>query len=94
MSFADRDGFIWMDGKMVDWRDAQTHFLTHSLHYGLAVFEGVRAYHNSASGTCIYRLEDHTKRLFNSANIRFFKIVSAHYFFMCSIDFILAKRDF
>ena len=69
MSFADRDGFIWMDGKMVDWRDAQTHFLTHSLHYGLAVFEGVRAYHNSDSGTCIYRLEDHTKRLFNSAKI-------------------------
>ena len=69
MSFADRDGFIWMDGKMVDWRDAQTHFLTHSLHYGLAVFEGVRAYHNSALGTCIYRLEDHTKRLFNSAKI-------------------------
>jgi branched-chain amino acid aminotransferase len=58
-----------MDGKMVDWRDAQTHFLTHSLHYGLAVFEGVRAYHNSDSGTCIYRLEDHTKRLFNSAKI-------------------------
>ncbi|MBT3620868.1 MAG: branched-chain amino acid transaminase [Porticoccaceae bacterium] len=69
MSFADRDGFIWMDGEMVDWRDAQTHFLTHSLHYGLAVFEGVRAYHNSALGTCIYRLEDHTKRLFNSAKI-------------------------
>ena len=69
MSFAERDGFIWMDGKIVDWRDAQTHFLTHSLHYGLAVFEGVRAYHNSASGTCIYRLKDHTKRLFNSAKI-------------------------
>ena len=69
MSFADRDGFIWMDGELVDWRDAKTHFLTHSLHYGLAVFEGVRAYHNSVSGTCIYRLEDHTKRLFNSAKI-------------------------
>ncbi|RZO19620.1 MAG: branched-chain amino acid transaminase [SAR92 clade bacterium] len=69
MSFADRDGFIWMDGKLVDWRDAQTHFLTHSLHYGLSVFEGVRAYHNNNSGTCIYRLEDHTRRLFNSAKI-------------------------
>ena len=69
MSFAERDGFIWMDGELVDWRDAKTHFLTHSLHYGLAVFEGVRAYHNSVSGTCIYRLEDHTKRLFNSAKI-------------------------
>ena len=67
MSFAERDGFIWMDGELVDWRDAKTHFLTHSLHYGLAVFEGVRAYHNSVSGTCIYRLEDHTKRLFSSA---------------------------
>jgi len=69
MSFADRDGFIWMDGKLVDWRDAQTHFLTHSLHYGLSVFEGVRAYHNNNTGTCIYRLEDHTRRLFNSAKI-------------------------
>ena len=44
MSFADRDGFIWMDGKLVDWRDAKTHFLTSSLHYGNAVFEGIRAY--------------------------------------------------
>ena len=69
MSFADRDGFIWMDGKLADWRDAQTHFLTHSLHYGLSVFEGVRAYHNNNTGTCIYRLEDHTRRLFNSAKI-------------------------
>ena len=69
MSFADRDGFIWMDGEIVDWRDARTHLLTHSLHYGLAVFEGVRADHNNKSGTCIYRLEDHTKRLFNSAKI-------------------------
>ena len=69
MSFADRDGFIWMDGELIDWRDAKTHFLTHSLHYGLSVFEGVRAYHNDTSGTCIYRLADHTKRLFNSAKI-------------------------
>lgn len=69
MSFADREGFIWMDGELVDWRDAKTHLLTHSLHYGLSVFEGVRAYHNDASGTCIFRLEDHTKRLFNSAKI-------------------------
>ena len=43
MSMADRDGFIWMDGKLVPWRDATTHVLTHSLHYGLSVFEGVRA---------------------------------------------------
>ena len=53
MSFSDRDGFIWMDGKMVDWRDAQTHFLTSSLHYGNAVFEGIRAYETASAGTCI-----------------------------------------
>ena len=69
MSFSDRDGFIWMDGKMVDWRDAQTHFLTSSLHYGNAVFEGIRAYETASAGTCIFRLEDHIKRLFNSAKI-------------------------
>ena len=69
MSFSDRDGFIWMDGKMVDWRDAQTHFLTSSLHYGNAVFEGIRAYETEKQGTCIFRLEDHIKRLFNSAKI-------------------------
>ena len=64
--FFDRDGFIWMDGKMVDWRNAQTHFLTSSLHYGNAVFEGIRAYETESRGTCIFRLEDHIKRLFNS----------------------------
>jgi branched-chain amino acid aminotransferase len=56
MSMADRDGFIWYDGKLVPWRDATTHVLTHSLHYGLAVFEGVRAY-KTASGTAIFRLQ-------------------------------------
>jgi len=68
MSMADRDGFIWYDGKLVPWRDATTHVLTHSLHYGLALFEGVRAY-KSAIGTAIFRLQDHTNRLFNSAHI-------------------------
>lgn len=68
MSMADRDGFIWYDGKLVPWRDATTHVLTHSLHYGLSVFEGVRAY-RSEIGTAIFRLEDHTNRLFNSAHI-------------------------
>jgi branched-chain amino acid aminotransferase len=68
MSMADRDGFIWYDGRMVPWREANTHVLTHSLHYGLAVFEGVRAY-KSAIGTAIFRLQDHTERLFNSARI-------------------------
>jgi branched-chain amino acid aminotransferase len=68
MSMADRDGWIWYDGKLVPWRDATTHVLTHSLHYGLAVFEGVRAYH-TAIGTAIFRLKEHTDRLFNSAKI-------------------------
>ncbi len=68
MSMADRDGFIWYDGKLVPWRDATTHVLTHSLHYGLAVFEGVRAY-RTAQGTAIFRLAEHTQRLFNSAKI-------------------------
>jgi branched-chain amino acid aminotransferase len=65
---ADRDGFIWYDGKLVPWREANTHVLTHSLHYGLAVFEGVRAY-KTEIGTAIFRLQEHTKRLFNSAKI-------------------------
>jgi len=68
MSMADRDGKIWKDGQMVDWRDATLHMLTHSLHYGMAVFEGVRAY-NTANGTAIFRLKEHTQRLYNSAKI-------------------------
>ena len=68
MSMADRDGLIWLDGKMVDWREAKIHVLTHSLHYGMAVFEGVRAY-KTESGTAIFRLAEHTRRLFNSAKI-------------------------
>ncbi len=68
MSMADRDGVIWYDGKLVPWRDATTHVLTHSLHYGLAVFEGVRAY-KTEIGTAIFRLKEHTQRLFNSGKI-------------------------
>ena len=68
MSMADRDGVIWYDGKMVNWRDATTHVLTHTLHYSMGVFEGVRAY-ETPKGTAIFRLEDHTTRLFNSAHI-------------------------
>ncbi len=68
MSMADRDGKIWKDGKLVDWRDANLHMLTHSLHYGMAVFEGVRAYKTN-DGTAIFRLKEHTQRLFNSAKI-------------------------
>jgi len=69
MSFDDRDGVIWFDGKLVPWRDARTHVLTHTLHYGLGVFEGVRAYHTPQRGTCIFRLREHTERLFRSAHI-------------------------
>ena len=68
-SMADRDGFIWMDGNMVDWRDAKIHVLTHTLHYGMGVFEGVRAYKTHDGRTAIFRLEDHTQRLLNSAKI-------------------------
>lgn len=68
MSMSDRDGLIWFDGKMVPWREANVHVLTHTLHYGMGVFEGVRAYETS-EGPAIFRLEDHTKRLFNSAKI-------------------------
>jgi branched-chain amino acid aminotransferase len=68
MSMADRDGFIWMDGKMIDWRNANIHVLTHSLHYGMSVFEGVRAY-KTIDGTAIFRLKEHTQRFFNSAKI-------------------------
>ncbi|OZG74927.1 branched chain amino acid aminotransferase [Hahella sp. CCB-MM4] len=68
MSMADRDGLIWFDGKMVPWRDAQVHVLTHTLHYGMGVFEGVRAY-QTQDGTAIFRLQEHTDRLFDSAHI-------------------------
>jgi branched-chain amino acid aminotransferase len=73
MSMADRDGLIWYDGEMVPWREATTHVLTHTLHYGMGVFEGVRAY-QSGRGTAIFRLEDHTRRLFRSARILGMKI--------------------
>ena len=68
MSMADRDGVIWYDGKLVPWREATTHVLTHTLHYGMGVFEGVRAY-ETPGGPAIFRLQDHTDRLFRSAHI-------------------------
>ena len=68
MSMADRDGVIWFDGEMVPWREANVHVLTHTLHYGMGVFEGVRAY-NTPDGTAIFRLQAHTDRLFDSAKI-------------------------
>lgn len=67
-TMSDRDGLIWLDGEMVPWRDAKVHVLTHTLHYGMGVFEGVRAY-KAEKGTAIFRLEEHTKRLFQSAHI-------------------------
>ena len=68
MSFDDRDGYIWMDGEFVDWRDAKVHVLTHTLHYGVGVFEGVRAYETD-KGPAIFRLNRHTERLLQSAKI-------------------------
>ncbi len=73
MSMSDRDGKIWMDGQMVDWRDAKIHVLSHTLHYGCGAFEGVRAY-DTVNGTAIFRLHEHTERLFNSAKILRMKI--------------------
>jgi branched-chain amino acid aminotransferase len=83
---SDRDGKIWMDGQMVEWRDAKIHVLTHTLHYGCGAFEGVRAY-NAQGGTAIFRLREHTERLFNSAKILRMKLPF-------SIDQVMqAQRD-
>lgn len=68
MSMSDRDGVIWFDGKMVPWREANVHVLTHTLHYGMGAFEGVRAYH-AEQGTAIFALEAHTDRLIDSCKI-------------------------
>ena len=68
MGMDDRDGVIWFDGEFVDWREAKTHVLTHTLHYGMGVFEGVRAY-EASRGTAVFRLKEHTRRLFGSAKI-------------------------
>ncbi len=68
MSMSDQDGLIWLDGEMVPWREAQVHVLTHTLHYGMGVFEGLRAY-KTEQGTAIFRLQAHTDRLFRSAHI-------------------------
>ena len=66
MDLSELQGHIWFNGEMVPWEKAQVHILTHTLHYGLGVFEGVRAY-KTKKGTAIFRLEDHTERLFKSA---------------------------
>jgi len=67
-TMADRDGYIWYDGELKPWRECTTHVLTYSLHYGVGCFEGVRAY-KTPKGTAIFRLHEHTRRLFNSAKI-------------------------
>ncbi len=64
----DKDGVIWLDGQWVEWREAKVHVLTHTLHYGLGVFEGIRAYH-AEQGTAVFRMQEHTDRLFRSAHI-------------------------
>lgn len=69
MTMDDRDGVIWFDGQLVPWRDAKVHVLTHTLHYGMGVFEGLRAYQTESGGTAIFRLPEHTRRLFDSAHI-------------------------
>ena len=73
MTMEDRDGFIWMDGEWLDWREAKVHVLTHTLHYGMGAFEGVRAY-ETKEGPAIFKLEEHTERLFNSTRILGMKI--------------------
>jgi len=78
MSMADLDGLIWFDGQLVPWKEAKVHVLTHTLHYGMGVFEGVRAYETGESaedqGPNIFRLQEHTDRLFRSAHIMNMKI--------------------
>ena len=92
MSFNDRDGFIWMDGEYVNWRDAKVHVLTHTFHYGVGVFEGVRAY-ETATGPAIFRLDRHTERLFQSAKIMGMKMpFSAQELNAAQID-IISKND-
>lgn len=78
MSMADMDGQIWKDGELLDWRDAKLHVLTHSLHYGMSVFEGVRAYEMDSGDSAIFRLQEHTKRLLNSAKILQMEIPYSH----------------
>ena len=92
MSFNDRDGFIWMDGEYVNWRDAKVHVLTHTFHYGVGVFEGVRA-HETATGPAIFRLDRHTERLFQSAKIMGMKMpFNAQELNAAQID-IISKND-
>lgn len=73
MDFANKQGFIWFNGELVNWADVKLHFCTHTLHYGMGVFEGIRAY-KTETGPAIFKLTEHTKRLFDSAKIMQMKI--------------------
>lgn len=93
MSMADRDGKIWMDGKMVEWRDATIHVLSHTLHYGCGAFEGVRAYTMPDGTAAIFRLQEHTQRLLNSAKILRMKIpFSLEVLMQAQIDVVRANN--
>ena len=65
---------IWLDGQFVDWADAKIHVLTHTLHYGLGVFEGIRCYRSADGRSAVFRLSDHVRRLFDSAHINLLEI--------------------
>ena len=75
----DRDGFIWLDGKLVPWRDSRMHVLTHALHYGSAVFEGERIYDGR-----VFRLAAHSQRLINSARLLDYEIPFTRHFFVAT----------
>src|SRR5437868_3298139 len=68
MSMQDRDGHIWWDGELIPWKDARLHVLSYTVQHGAGIFEGVRAY-SGRLGTAVFRLQDHTERLFDSAKI-------------------------
>ena len=76
----DRDGKIWLDGQLVDWRSASMHVLSHTLHYGCGAFEGLRAYRTDDGASAIFRLQEHTKRLMNSARILRMKLPFINFF--------------
>lgn len=68
MNFADKDGYIWLDGEWLQWRDAKVHVLTNTLHYGLGIFEGIRVYATS-KGSAVFRLDEHLNRFYDSAKL-------------------------
>ena len=84
---------IWMDGQMVPWAEAKVHVLTHSLHYGVAVFEGIRCYPQHAGGGAVFRLREHVKRLFESAHICLMELpFTEQQIFQACIDVLKANH--